>query len=221
MDEHNELYALRKPPTGSIHSITTCVPALGFRVGEPALCSTCSQPISNCEWLPPYHVELSVLGTTPGDLIWMAGVVLVSGRLRDLYESHGMSGLEGYAPVQVDRVDFTLDSETPVPEYFRASISRSTTMIDHGASGSEFSVPDAAICSECCWPIQGCVNRWSRTVIDSSSWGGEDIFIPRGSGEIVTTRRFRVMCELNKITNVMFIPTLEAGNDLYPIEIDR
>ncbi len=59
--------------------------------------------------------------------------------------------------------------------------------------------------------------RWKRVIVDENTWNGADAFRPRGSpGETIVSQRFKDACELNGITNAVFLPAETYGHDFYP-----
>ena len=59
------------------------------------------------------------------------------------------------------------------------------------------------------------IRSWKGTIVDESTWTGEDIFIARGSADFIVTQRFKDVCEANHVTNAVFVPAEESGHDFY------
>jgi hypothetical protein len=55
-------------------------------------------------------------------------------------------------------------------------------------------------------------------IVERHSWQGEDIFMPRGSGEILVAPRFKEFCGAHDIANAIFAPAETYGRDFYPWE---
>jgi len=172
------------------------------------------------QWLPPYRVELDIWGEQFGDFAFAGGCewFLVTERFRRIYEQYGLKGLSGFDPVQVTKI--TRHNKTlrgGPPEYFKVDVVRSETPVDQSASGFEWS-EGASICPVCLLPKEGVIKRWKGIVIPSASWQGEDIFVPRGGGEIVVTSPFKELCEANGVQNAVFVAADSYGHDYYPWE---
>jgi hypothetical protein len=164
-------------------------------------------------WFPPYSVVLELHGKEFGDFAFMAGSdFLVSTRLRTLYESLGLTGLSGFDPVQILKVQSRKKRPIPPPGYYRVIVAYGGPAIDQVASGFEWiDPPNCPVCRS------GNIMRWKRLVIEEGTWHGEDVFRPRGlAGEIMVSERFKEACEQGGITNAMFTPAEAAGRDFYP-----
>lgn len=99
------------------------------------------------------------------------------------------------------------------PPYYHVTACRSRAAIDLAKSGFETD-GDPPVCPVC--RIDGVLIRGRAVIIEPSTWSGEDVFIARGlPGTIITTERFKEVCEANGITNAVFIPAEEYSFDFY------
>lgn len=179
-------------------------------------CERCGQPMGWGEWLPPFKVLIETWGRQFGDIVEVAATneILVSDRFRRAYEASRLVGLTGFEPVEIDAVLRYKNLAGEPPAYFRANPVRSMSAIDSTASECEWQTPPAcAVCRE------GDIKRWQRIVFEPDTWSGEDIFYSRGLPyALMTSARFKEVCEANAITNVTFLPAESYGCDFYPWE---
>jgi len=214
-------FVLERKPTGTNEAGRTDVmQEEDFTVGESPRCPTCGGFIGMLKWLPPYRVEMDIWGSHFGDFAFGGGSewLLVSDRFRSIYEREGLKGLSGFDPVEVTKTT-RHNKKLPgnPPQYFKVDVVRSQTPVDQAASGFEWS-ERALICPVCLIPKEGIIKRWRGVVIRPASWQGEDIFVPRGVGELVATSRFKELCEVNEVRNAVFVPAESYGHDYYPWE---
>src|SRR5690242_13337619 len=74
-------------------------------LGDAPRCPRCGDIVGLLTWLPPYRVELELHGEELGDFISGAGYdLLISGRFAESFRAEGLTGLEGFHPVEVLRV---------------------------------------------------------------------------------------------------------------------
>lgn len=199
---------------------TDVLPEVGFKVGEAPRCPACGRFIGMLTWLPPYRVQLDSWGQQFGDVAFGASSewFLVSDRFRTIYVESGLKGLSGFDPVEVMKITrHNKKLRGNPPQYFKVDVVRSQTTVDEAASGFEWS-EGASICPVCLFPKEGVIKRWKRVIIRPESWQGEDIFVPRGGGELVATIRFKELCEANEVKNVVFVAAENHGHDYYPWE---
>jgi hypothetical protein len=224
MNDKPAFFVLKQPRAGTAEDHvggTSARPEEGFNVGEAPRCPNCGRFIGSLEWLPPFRVEIETWGQGFGDIVISTGMnVLVSGRFRDIYERFELRGLSGFEPVEIVKVSRHGKRRDDPPRYHRVSVIRSPTILDQKASGYEWS-ENHPVCPECLFPIEAVIKRWSKVVIQTDTWQGEDIFIPRGGGDIITSSRFKEVCEKNNVTNVVFYQAETYGHDYYPLEKQR
>jgi hypothetical protein len=161
-------------------------------------------------------VKLETWGKRFGDLVFFGGGpdILVSERFGRLFDGAKLVGLAGFEPVEVVSAKRYRKLKGDPPHYLRAQVLRGQTDVDYMASGFEFREPPT--CPACQMGV--IMKRRSGIVIKPDSWQGEDIFMPRGSGEILVAPRFKEFCEAHDIANAIFAPAETYGRDFYPWE---
>jgi hypothetical protein len=206
-----QFYVLDNFPRGPAE---TCMSeAEGSKQGNAPKCSKCGAYIGSLSWLPPFQVELELIGEQFGDFVFGAGDdFLVSESFVELYRRENLTGLAGLESVQVIKIKSRRRKRPDPPAYHRAVVSRGRTAIDLAASGFEWLEPPT--CMECHSAI---IVRWQRIVIEDATWSGDDIFIPRGlPGAFIVSERFKHVCESNNVKNAIFLPAESYGRDFYP-----
>ncbi len=174
-------------------------------------CAACGGIISLLSWVPPFRVVLEARGTEFGDFATTGGEdILVSERFRDIYFRNQLKGLSGFEPVEIVRVKRKKKTLGDPPQYLRAAVPYTRTAIDLKASEFEWDEPPT--CPDC---LSAIIRSWKRTIVDESTWTGEDIFIARGLFDFIVTQRFKDVCEANHVTNAVFVPAEESGHDFY------
>lgn len=185
--------------------------ASGTERGDVPYCPTCGGVIGWLSWLPPFRVVVRALGEEFGDVAVVGGSdFLISERFYDIYQRHELKGLSGFEPVETVKVKRKKKTVGEPPQYLRACVPRTRTAIDLEASQCKWDEPPT--CPDC---LYGDIRSWKRTIVDESTWTGEDIFIPRGSVEFIVTQRFKTVCDVNHVTNAIFVPAEESGHDFY------
>ena len=198
-----------------------CFAVEPVNVGETLdICPTCKRSIGPLRWQSPFRVELVVYGKSYGDIVDASGRDwLISDRLRELIDTHRISGLEGFEPVEIARIvskNRIAQSLGDPPQYFRVSPQLGSAAIDQIAS--EFVREPPEFCQSCRLG-SGIIKRWKRIVFEPSTWTGEDVFIARGlPGSCFTSERFRDMCLTNNVTNAVFTIADKYWHDFYPWE---
>jgi hypothetical protein len=221
MTEIPEFFVFERPRPGTPDDMfagATAMQEKGFKVGKAPCCPECGRFIGSLEWLPPYRVELESWGEQFGDIVIATGMhVLVSNRFRDIYEQTGLTGLSGFEPVTIVKITRHRELYGSPPAYLKVNVTRSQAIRDQAASGCEWS-ENREVCPVCLFPPGGLIKRWKRVAIIAATWQGEDIFIPRGGGGIITSRRFKGICEAHRIANASFVPAEEHAHDFNPWE---
>ncbi len=210
-------YVLENAPTGDNEQARTdAIAADDSRVGEAPRCELCGKFTGPLEWLPPFRVEIETWGKRFGDLAFFGGEsdILVSERFKGLWDRAQLVGLAGFEPVEIARVKRYRKLKGDPPHYLRAQVLRGQTDVDYAASGFEFGEPPT--CPAC--QLGVIMKRRAGIVIKPESWHGEDIFVPRGSGEILVAPRFKKFCEAYEIANAVFAPAETYARDFYPWE---
>jgi hypothetical protein len=107
------------------------------RYGEAPRCPVCGEFTGMRQRLPPFRVELELQGRQFGDVVTGSGGsdLLVSPRFEDIYRSHGLTGLEGFEPVEIVQVRSRRRLTPEPPAYRRADVAPSETAIDLERAG--------------------------------------------------------------------------------------
>jgi hypothetical protein len=155
------------------------------RYGEAPRCPVCGEFTGMRQRLPPFRVELELQGRQFGDVVTGSGGsdLLVSPRFEDIYRSHGLAGLEGFEPVEIVQVR-SRRRLTPEPPAYGARTwlraKRPST-----SSGRESPRGGPIECSYC---LRSLINGIRGVAIDEATWGGEDVFYPRGPERLSAQR---------------------------------
>jgi hypothetical protein len=175
--------------------------------GEAPRCPSCGVFIGLLPWLPPYRVELEVHGQELGDFLKAPGYrLLISERFAEAFRAEGLTGLEGFHPVEVLRVrrkgkgarkPLTVPRYQVVwPCYGRGAVDLVLNRVR---------TVETPTCLEC---RTGGINAINGFVLEPGTWSGEDIFRPRGiQGRIIVSERFKDFAERHHLTNVVLTPT--------------
>lgn len=176
--------------------------AEGTKTGDFPVCPNCGFPAALREWLPPHRVEIETWGRHFGDWAFRGDNLVVSERFKRMFQANHMQGLSGFESVHVVRfLHRRKKPSEPPPHYFRAGISHSPTTVDQEASGYVWSNKSER-CPECL--MGGNVLRYSRLVVDGSTWNGDDVFWPRGGPCVLVSGRLKELCEKNEIRGMVF-----------------
>jgi hypothetical protein len=206
-----EHYPDRDPLMGE----TEFLPTRTARYGPAPMCAQCGKCIGLLAWLPPYDVELTCRGRTWGDVVFGVGEdFLVSDRFRNMYESAGLTGLEGFDRINVAETKRRRKTFGEPPVYYDVRVALGPAAMDWVASGAVWDRPPD--CTQCNIPVG--LKRFKRTILQPNSWTGEDIFIPRGASMYVVTERFRELCREYAIKNAVFVRAEKYWIDSYPWE---
>jgi hypothetical protein len=182
------------------------------KVGDAPRCPVCGNFVGLLTWLPPYKAQLEIWRDQYGDIAFGPGdELLITGKFKKLFLTSGLTGMEGFSPVEITKVILRDGSKVtfPPPEYFYATVNRSRAAVDFKASGLELAEPYT--CDKC---REETKIRMKRLVIEEGSWSGEDLFRPRGLyGIVVASERFRKWFEENDINNGTLIAASEFAFD--------
>jgi hypothetical protein len=176
-------------------------------------CPRCGDIIGLLTWLPPYRVKLELHGEELGDFIDGVGYeLLVSERFVEAFRAEGLTGLEGFHPVEVLRARrMRKKSRTPltVPHYSVVWPCFGRAAVDLVLNRVRFSTPPT--CAEC--RATG-IDATHGFVLEPGTWAGEDIFRPRGmQGKVIVSERFKDFVERHELTNIRLTPTEEFVRD--------
>ena len=181
-----------------------------------ARCPQCGDPIGMKRWLPPYRVELVLHGEEFGDFIETSGYdFLVSDRFAQAFRGEGLTGLNGFHPVEVTRVRRKRRGPKPVhvPDYMAVTACFGRAALDLARSRIRYDAPPT--CEECRYVDKDAIHGFT---LEPGTWQGEDIFRPRGlSGRLVVSERFARFVANQGFTNMRLTPTEELVWD--PLEL--
>lgn len=216
MEELLNFFVLAHPKEPVDDALTDFLPVLGSKRGNAPRCPKCGNVIGMMPEVPPIRVELETWGKRFGDLAFGVGnEFLVDERFKDAFLSSGLTGLSGFTPAQVTKVIARRGRvPTSIPDYFVAVPGRSRAAVDDRAS--RIGYERRWTCEEC---RIGHIKRLRTLVLESNTWSGEDVFIPRGlPGTIVTSERFKQFCDRHAFTNCLLIPAARYHFDHFPWE---
>lgn len=176
--------------------------------GGAARCPRCGDVIGMKFWLPPYRVELVLHGEELGDFMEVAGNdLLVSERFAQAFRDEGLTGLEGFHPVDVTRVRGKRRGSKPVeiPRYLAVRPCFGRAVVDLAHSRILYVKPPT--CEECRSEGIDAIHGFS---LEPDTWQGEDVFYPRGLQGIMTvSERFERFVERHGFTNMRLTPSEE------------
>ncbi|HEY0096165.1 MAG TPA: hypothetical protein VGB96_17690, partial [Archangium sp.] len=135
-------------------------------------------------------------------------------RFARAFREEGLTGLEGFHPVEVVRVRRKRRGPKPahVPQYLAVTACFGRAAVDVARSRIRYAKPPT--CDEC--RSEGADSIHGFT-LEPGTWKGEDIFRPRGLyGDVVVSERFARLVERHGFTNMRLTPTEELVWD--PLE---
>ncbi|ATB29100.1 hypothetical protein [Melittangium boletus] len=170
-------------------------------------CPRCDGFVGMLKWLPPYRVKLELHGEELGDFIETSSYeFLISERFAEAFRAEGLTGLEGFHPVEVLQVRrMTKKKREPLtsPSYFVVSTRFGPAAVDPVLNQMRISAPPT--CPECRLTRVDAIHGF---VLEPGSWRGEDIFRPRGLvGDLVVSERFKDFAGRHGLTNMVLTPT--------------
>ncbi|ATB28357.1 hypothetical protein [Melittangium boletus] len=176
-------------------------------------CPRCGDIIGLLTWRPPYRVELELHGEEPGDFIRGTGYEeLISERFAESFRAEGLTGLEGFHPVEVCRVRCMRKRPSQpltVPRYYVVWPCFGRAAVDLVLNRVRFAPPPT--CTEC---RSTGIDTIHGFVLEPGTWAGEDIFRPRGmQGRVVVSERFKDFVERHGLTNIQLTPTEQFVRD--------
>jgi hypothetical protein len=176
--------------------------------GDAPLCPRCGHPVGMLTWLPPHRIELVLHGEEFGDFIECSGNdLLVSERFAQAFREEGLTGLEGFHPVEVAQVRRERPGPMPssVPRYFVVTACFARAAVD--VARSRILYCKAPTCEEC--RFEG-INAVFGFTFEEGTWQGEDIFHPRGGqGVLTVSERFERFVARHGFNNLRMTPTEE------------
>jgi hypothetical protein len=187
---------------------TQCDTAEPENRGDAPHCPRCGATIGMLTWLPPYRVELELYGRGLGDFVEGPGYeVLISERMAEAFRAEGLTGLNGFHPVEVVGVRRKRKGPKPttVPRYFVVTPCFGRGAVDEGRSRLRRNKP--VTCPEC---RSTGVDSVHGFFLERGTWQGEDVFRPRGEqGSIFVSERFAEFVQRHGFTNMKLIPAEE------------
>ncbi|HYO55609.1 hypothetical protein [Archangium sp.] len=182
-----------------------------------AHCPRCGGPIGMMKWLPPYRIELVLHGEELGDFIEAPGHdLLFSERFARAFKEAGLTGLEGFHPVEMVRVRRKRRGPKPfhIPHYLAVTACFSRAAVDLAHSRIVYA-DEPPTCEECRSATKNAIYGFT---LEPGTWRGEDIFRPRGLyGRLTVSERFARFVERHGFTNMTLVPTEELIWD--PLEL--
>ena len=208
---------LVNPKSSEVREGTNFLPTDPVVTGDAPRCPACGNAVGLLPWLPPCRAELDFWGEEPGDIAFgPADELLVSERCRSLYEAAGLTGLSGFHPVKLQRLNRQArHKRLAAPSYFCVYTTRSEAVIDESASGLVRERP--ATCEEC--HLGGVIKRTERICLLPGTWSGEDIFVARGlPGVVMASRELAGMIREHRISGPALVDAEACSFDSYPWE---
>jgi len=199
-------FVLEKGGLGSRHDVDVSKSEPVNR-GDAALCPRCGGAIGMLQWLPPYRVELVLHGEELGDFMESSGDdLLVSERFAQAFREEGLTGLEGFHPVEVVRVRRKRRGPKPahVPHYLAVTPCFSRAAVDMARSRIVYA-DDPPTCEECREATKHAIYGYT---LEPGTWRGEDLFRPRGLyGCPTVSERFAHFVQRHGFTHMKLTPT--------------
>jgi hypothetical protein len=179
--------------------------AIGDERGPAKRCPQCGDLVGSLTWPPPYRGELELYGKDYSDLVEgpSDGLVATERFVRD-FKSEGLTGLSGFHPVEVTRVRRGRRGPKPgpPPRYLYVNVVHGPAALDLERSRLNRHNPRA-----CTWCREAGVDAIDGLVLEVDTWGGEDIFRPRGlDGVMLVSERFARFAEKHAMTNMALVP---------------
>lgn len=176
----------------------------GFESAPAPRCPKCGGIIGMRKWLPPFQVEVTVYGKAgAGDFMRCTGdSLLVAERMADAIRAEGLTGLHGFHPVEVVKMNARA-KRLGLPNYRSLLVTYGRATVDEVRSRLRRSKPIE--CDECRNTGIGGIYGFR---IDPNSWDGLDAFRPRGlQADVVVSERFADFVRRHGFTNIKLIPT--------------
>ncbi len=178
---------------------------LGSNLGPALRCPQCGDTIGGLSWLPPYQGELELHGKDFGELIkGPCGGLLVTERFAEDFKTEGLTGLDGFHPIEVTRVrrKHRGPKPGPPPKYLFV-----TPAYGHPALDMERSRIRSKKPMECTWCRYVGPDAIDGLTLEAGTWSGEDVFRPRGLwGVILVSERFMRFAEKHALSHMSLVP---------------
>ena len=170
--------------------------------GEAPKCATCGRFLGMRRWMSPRHAQVVVHGERRGDFAFASSSeFLVSDAAMSAIRDEGLTGLNDVEEVETSS---TLRAAPAEPgRYFYGVITQQAADLDSARSDVERTA--AIECDDC---LSDGIASIRGFAIDSSTWSGADIFVPRGlPGVVVVSEAFRRTAEEHGFSNIEFVLT--------------
>ncbi|MGH9177846.1 MAG: hypothetical protein ACRD0N_04755 [Acidimicrobiales bacterium] len=153
-------------------------------------------------WMTPRHAQVVVHGERPGDFAFASSSeFLVSEVALSAMRDEGLTGLNDLQEVQISS---TLRAEPAQPRrYFYGETTQQGANLD--PARSDVARTAAPECEDC---LSDGIASIRGFAIDSSTWAGADIFVPRGlPGVVVVSEAFRRVADEHGFSNIELVRT--------------
>jgi len=185
-----------------------------IHLGDAPRCPLCDGVIGSLTWQAPYRVTLEFFRDLPGDFARGSGDErLIPERFAKAILAEGLTGFEGFHPVEVVKTRYPKGrgkgSAVEIPRYVMVAPRFGRGKVDVILNRMRVKAPPS--CSECAYASIQAIHGF---VLEPGSWGGEDVFRPRGLyGKILVSERFKGLVERHGLTNMVLTPTEEYVSD--------
>jgi hypothetical protein len=185
---------------------------------DAPVCPQCGGYVGGLIWIPPYKIELEMYTKQFGNVVLGSGNdLVVDDYFKSRFEETDLTGLEFSGEAEVVKLICRWGVKKKQlgepPKYYVARIKYGCAAIDHEKSGSVFHLKRHPTCDYC---RVGLIMRYSKIVIDESTWDGTDIFLARGVGGMITTsQRFKDWWDSCNFNNCKVIPADEEHVDYH------
>jgi hypothetical protein len=200
-----QFFVLEVHPNGSRYDVEV-ESVKPVNIGEGVSCPKCGDPIGMLPWIPPCRANLILHGEEFGDLIDTPGHdFLVSERFAQAFRVEGLTGLEGFHPLELVRLRGRKHGLKPVtlPNYLVVRAQYGSATVDVVRSGIRYTEPP--ICEACRYAIKKSIHGFC---LAPGTWQGQDIFRPFGlTGSVTVSERFRRFVARHNFTNMQITPT--------------
>ncbi len=182
---------------------TDALYADGSETGDAPRCPKCGEGIGMREWLPPYRIEVAVHGKQgAGDFVDCLGNLLLSERMASAFRAEGLTGFEGFHPVEVVKRNARA-RRLGIPKYLLVKATFGRAAVDE--TRSRIRRPRPIGCDECRHTNVGGIYGFQ---FEPGTWDGLDVFRPRGlQANVVVSERFADFVQRHGFTNIKLIPT--------------
>lgn len=170
--------------------------------GDAPKCTACGRFLGMRRWMAPRHAQVVVHGKRPGDFAFASSSeFLVSEAAMSTIRDEELTGFNDVEEVEISS---TLRAEAAPPgRYFYVEVIQQGADLD--AERSEVERTAAPECDSC---LSDGIASIRGFAIDSSTWSGADIFVPRGlPGVVVVSEAFRRVAEEHGFSNIELVRT--------------